>query len=349
MNNAIQRVRRRKLAFFLIVLCGLILLLFLVKNLLISFLLAFVGFYLLSPVVDLLERRGFSRTLSVTLPFAVFSVAVLVLSQLFLPSLLSQFGSLKSDLPRYVGAAQGILTRLQTGLSDFTTPETAFEIAQQIEVRIFSWARDLFEDLPSHVSNSLTVLFLAPFLCFFLLLDGRHFTRQLLSFVPNQFFELALNLQYEISSQMGSFVRARLLESLIVGLLVATGLFLIGFKYALVLALVAAVLNLIPYIGPFIGALPAFLVAVANGVDSSVYLWLTVIYGGAQIVDTVFILPVLVAKIVNLHPVTVVLSVLIGSQVLGVLGMIVSIPFASALKVTGIALYQHLTQFRDGG
>lgn len=348
MNN-VQKIRRRKLVFFLLILGGLFALLIFVKNLLVSFLLAFVAYYLLLPLVDQLERRGVSRMLSVAVPFGGFSIVLVLLSQIFLPSLMAQIGSLQNDLPRFISTVQGLMLRLQSNLSDFTSPALAMEVTQQMEVRLMAWVRDIFEDLPTHISNSLTVLFLAPFLCFFMLLDGRTWSRQLLAVVPNQFFELALNLQYEISSQMGGFIRARLLESVIVGLLVAIGLFLIDFKYALVLALVAALLNLIPYIGPVIGAIPAFVIAAANGADSTTFVAITLIYGGAQVVDVVLILPLLVAKIVNLHPVTVVLSVIIGSQVLGILGMLISIPLTSALKVTGIALYQHMTQFRDGG
>lgn len=345
--SRIRRVHYRKLLFFLGALLLLFLCLTLVKNLLVSFLLAFVGYYLMAPFVDVFERRGLSRSLATLLPFLVITLAVVITAQLFLPLLLKQFGSLKGDLPRYIEGTQRLLHTAETGLNDLVPASSLEGISEQIQNKVVQWAKDIFDGLPEHISNSLTVLFLAPFLAFFMLIDGRDWVRQLLALVPNQFFELVLNLHHQISTQMGGFIRARLLESLIVGLLVALGLVIIGFPYALVLAVIAAVLNLIPYIGPIIGALPAFLIALVNDGGSSAYLWLTVIYVGAQIIDTIVIVPFLVAKIVNLHPVTVVLAVLVGSQMMGVLGMVISIPVASMLKVTLGAIYRHLTEFRE--
>ncbi|MBX2987972.1 MAG: AI-2E family transporter [Bdellovibrionaceae bacterium] len=343
----IRKLRRRKLLFFVSVLLGFFVLVFFVRNLLVSALLAFVGFYLITPLVDLLERRGMPRITSVLVPFVTLTAVFFLATQWLLPSFVSQFGSLKGDLPRYLEKAQRLSVEIEAQAGHFLPPETAARLTAQVEERLLLWAHRIFEGLPNYVSDSLTVLFLAPFLCFFMLLDGRSLVRQLLAIVPNHYFELVMNLQHEISFQMGGFIRARLLESLIVGVLVAAGLMIMDFKYALVLALFAAVLNLIPYVGPVIGALPAYLLAFLGGATSGEFLALTVIYGGAQVIDAALILPILVAKIVNLHPVTVVLSIMIGSQLMGVLGMIISIPVTSALKVTLSALYQHLTQFRD--
>lgn len=145
---------------------------------------------------------------------------------------------------------------------------------------------------------------------------------------------------------MGGFIRARLLESIIVSICIWLGLFSLGFPYSLVLAIFAGVMNVIPYLGPVFGALPAVVISFANGGNSSDLLWILAVYGGAQVLDTVVIVPFVVAKIVNLHPVTVVLAVLIGSQFMGILGMIISIPVFSALKVSSIALYRHFTDFR---
>jgi putative permease len=179
-----------------------------------------------------------------------------------------------------------------------------------------------------------------------MLLDGKDYVRRLLSLVPNNLFELALNLSHQISEQMGGFVRARILESFLVGFMIWLGLLILGFPYALILALFAALMNVIPYLGPFIGAVPALVICLANSHPDSTLLWIIAIYAIAQILDIVFIIPFVVAKIVDLHPVTVVLAVIVGSQVMGILGMIISIPLFSAFKVSASAIYKHLTDFR---
>ena len=164
--------------------------------------------------------------------------------------------------------------------------------------------------------------------------------------MPNHIFELTLNLYYQINSQVGQFVRARFLEALIVAVVVWIGLWILDFPFAILLALFAGVTNLIPYIGPIIGAIPAILIAIINGETTFTLLVVCGIYGLAQVIDMFFIIPLVVAKLVNLHPVTVVVAMIVGAQVLGILGMIISIPVASALKVTFTNIYQHLVEFR---
>jgi putative permease len=343
----VEKIRARKLFFFLMALFFLIAMVLFVKNLLVSFILAFVMFFLLNPLVDYLERRGFGRLSATLIPFAGMTLAAAILMPLFIPTLVGQFDSLRTDFPKYLGGITGLITEIQTRYSGFFSSVYKTDIAIEAQEKITIFAQNIFKELPEHISNSLTVLFLSPFLAFFMLLDGRELVRKLLALVPNNFFELVLNLNYQISTQMGGFVRARLLESIIVGLVLWIGLIIIGFPYALVLALVGGLLNLIPYLGPIIGAVPAFLIALINGVSPSEYLSLCMVYASAQIVDIVFVIPFVVAKIVDLHPVTVVLAVLIGAQVMGILGMIISIPLASTLKVTFSAVYRHLTEFRD--
>ncbi|MBK8202259.1 MAG: AI-2E family transporter [Bdellovibrionales bacterium] len=221
------------------------------------------------------------------------------------------------------------------------------DISQKVELTLTSWTSSLFDDLPSILQKLFTTLLLAPFLTFFLLKDGRRFSKIILSLVPNNIFEMILNLYSQVNDQIGQFVRARLMESIFVGLLMWIGLFAIGARYATLLAVFAALTNLIPYVGPFIGAVPALVMALING-ESSLFFFLTVmVYMITQLVDMLFIIPLVVAKIVDLHPVTVILAIIVGAQLMGVLGMIISIPVASALKVTVTSVYVHLVGFRS--
>ena len=188
-------------------------------------------------------------------------------------------------------------------------------------------------------------MFLSPFIGFFLIKDGRSFARSLLNIVPNSIFEMALNLQYQINDQIAHYLRARILEAAIVGLVVLAGLMAIGFPYATVLAIFAGVTNLIPYIGPIVGAVPAVIIALINQESQFLLFVVVAVYAVAQLIDMFILIPLVVAKIVDLHPVTVILAVIIGAQLLGVLGMLISIPVFSAIKVTFVSVYKHLTDF----
>jgi putative permease len=347
LSSAIERERRAKLFFFISALVLLLATLIFVQNMLVSFILAFVTYYLIAPVVDFLERRGLPRLWATTIPFLLITVGVTVCGILFFPLLLSQVQTLQSSAPQYIESASQLLNRFESQISQYSSVVGANDYHINIQPRLTDWMTANMDRLPTLISQSLTILLLVPFFAFFMLLDGRDFMRGILNLVPNGIFELILNLNHQIGTQVGGFIRARLLESIVVGILVGAGLMIMGFPYALLLALIAGLLNVIPYLGPVIGALPAFLIALVNGGSSSDLLILLMIYGTAQVIDAVILVPFLVAKIVDLHPVTVVLAILIGSQLGGVVGMIICIPVFSALKVTTIAIYRHMTHFRN--
>jgi putative permease len=254
--------------------------------------------------------------------------------------------ALKDAFPKYMETANKLLENLENETTSVLAKVYPVDLRASVQPQIIGYAQSVFQDLPDIVSKSLAIFLLTPFFAYFMLLDGRDFVRKLLSLVPNHFFELGLNLNHQIGGQMGGFIRAKILESSLVGFVIWLGLVILGFPYALVLAVFAGILNIIPYLGPFIGVIPALLIAFSNEGSNPVLVWILIIYALAQILDIVFIVPFVVAKIVDLHPVTVILVIIAGSQMMGVLGMIISIPFFSAAKVSAIAIYKHLTDFR---
>jgi len=313
---------------------------------LVSFLLAFVFSYMLSPLVNFLERKGINRTLSISIVFALFTVLFGGVVFATSPFISNQVTSLKLELPKYIEGTTLLIEDTEEKLTAFSGKLFNIDISNQVETTLLSWTSLIFEDLPKLVTKLFTILILAPFFAFFLLKDGRYFSKILLSMVPNNIFEMVLNLYSQINEQIGQFVRARLLEAAFVGLLVWIGLSILNIPYATLLAIFAALTNLIPYIGPVIGAIPAFIIVLINGNTTLVLFFVTLVYLLTQIIDVLFLVPLVVAKIVDLHPITVVIAIIIGAQLMGVLGMLISIPVASALKVTVTSVYLHLTGFR---
>ncbi len=344
---SLQKQKRIQTFFFALILLGIVLLLSLVHNLFIMFLLSLVTFFLLSPAVNFFERRGLSRLNATLIPFLGMTAFFAILVVYFSPSLFDQATSLQEKIPAYLKTFQDFTGQWQTKLaSDFKfLPKDLFQVP--LQDYLLNWLGSAMAGLPEILSQSLTILFLVPLFAFFMLLEGRVLVRLILQFAPNHLFELFLNLNYQISSQIGGFIRARLIETVIISLVTWVGLGVLGFPYALLLAVLAGILNVIPYIGPVIGALPAFALALSNPELGAPYFWLFVIYGMGQLIDTVILVPFLVAKIVNLHPVTVIVSILVGAQFMGILGMIICIPLMSTLKVSFNSIYGHLTEFRN--
>ncbi len=345
--NAVILERRIKLVFFLAALILLLLAVAKIENFMISLILGFVTSYMLAPLVDLLERKGFSRQWATVIPFLGLTIGIVIAIQLVVPRLTEQVATLKTNLPKYVEVATGLFTRAESEVVGIIKTVYPGDITSTVQPHILGWATDFFQGLPNYISKSLMILFLTPLLAFFILLDGRQFVRSFLTLVPNNFFELALNLNHQIGSQIGGFIRARFVQSTLVGAVIWIGLMILGFPYALVLAVVGGILNVIPYLGPLIAVVPAVLISLSGGTDGSELAWIAIIYTTAQVLDAALITPFVVARIVNLHPVTVILVIIVGSQMMGVLGMIICIPIFSALKVSTIAIYKHLTDFRS--
>ena len=342
----LQREQLIRLVSFLGVIGLFFVILLTVENMLVSSLLAFVFSYMLSPVVNFLERKGIHRILAIIIVFALVTLLFGGLVSATFPFISDQVTSLKSELPKYIEGTIRMIEDTEERLASFSGTLFTVDISDQVETTLLGWTSSIFEDLPTLVTKLFTTLILAPFFAFFFLKDGRTFSKILLAMVPNNIFEMVLNLYSQINGQIGQFVRARLLEAAFVGVVVWVGLFVLGARYATLLAIFAALTNLIPYIGPFIGAVPALIIALING-ESTLGLFLVMmVYLAAQIVDALFLIPMVVAKIVDLHPITVVIAIIIGAQLMGVLGMLISIPVASALKVTITSVYLHLTGFR---
>ncbi|MCB0406659.1 MAG: AI-2E family transporter [Bdellovibrionales bacterium] len=340
-------LNRIKLISFLGVLAAVLFLILNVNNLLVSSLLAFVISYLLGPYVNYLERLGISRLIAVTITFVAVSTLLGIAVSAILPPIASQLGLLKSEFPKYVQGLTQLMADTEERFQILAGSYFSIDLSEHVESALSPWTKALFFDFPSFITKSVTTLLLAPFIAFFMIKDGKVISRNLLNLVPNSIFETTLSLYHQINDQMGHFVRARLLEAMIVGCLTWVGLFIIGFPYATILALFAALTNLIPYVGPIIGAIPAISISIING-DSSFELFLVCsVYFTAQLIDAAFIIPLVVAKIVDLHPITVIVAIIAGAQVLGVVGMLISIPVASIIKVTVSTVYRHLTDYRS--
>lgn len=330
----------------LVILLFIGLIIFSVENLLISIMLAFVINYLLAPIVNWVERTGLSRKITVAALFTLITVLFWLGIYLLFPSFTAQLISFKNELPKYMEGMSNMIENMEQRLNTSVFSFSPMDMSHKMNSVIPLISAYMLEGLPNLISSSLSVLILAPFFAFFMLLDGHSAIKKLLSLVPNNMFELALNLQYQMNTQLGDFIRARLFEAGIVGLVVWIGLSMTGFPYAALLGIFAGLMNLIPYIGPVFGAIPAVLIALVNGVPGLTFIMVTLVYLVAQLIDTLVIIPVVVAKIVDLHPVFVVIIIIIGAQVSGIIGMIISIPVACMLKLVIKTLFDHLIKFQ---
>jgi putative permease len=346
-QKIIRRERRIRLFAVSLMIAGGLWVILAIPGMLSSFLLGFVITFTFKPIVNFFERKGLGRTTSVLIPFIVSGGLLVGASSALIPKLTEQVSALQTELPKYMATISELAKKNSTKLNKVVAQFSDVDLSAEA----IAWAQKnssaFVTSLPNWVSTILSTMILAPFFAFFMLKDGRGFSKKLLGMVPNNLFELSLNLHFQIIQQMGGFIRARFLESVLVGAIVWVGLYALNFPYALFLGVLAGITNIIPYIGPIIGAAPAIIIALANQHTPLMIALIGAIYVMAQVLDMLLVIPLVVAKIVDLHPVTVVIVIIIGGQVMGILGMIISIPVASILKLTFIEFYHHVVDFRS--
>jgi putative permease len=169
--------------------------------------------------------------------------------------------------------------------------------------------------------------------------------RATVALTPNRYFEMVHDLFYLVSHQMAHFIRGRLLEAFIVGAVVTAGLSMTDIRYAPILGLVAGVTNLVPYIGPIVGMIPGILIALIDLGMGGQFWWIVIVYFliAQVLVDNFILIPILISRVANLHPLWVILAIIMGGKLYGVLGMIIGVPVASIAKIAILEIRHYRT------
>jgi len=327
-----------------------------IPGLLSSFLIAVIMVNIFAPAVNFFERRGWSRSLAILIILVIILVVAVVLAMLLSNLLVSEYYNFADKLEEHRGMLNKVFKRwvseleIQLGLDKS-------EFGQQLIDTGQVWLSKALQSAGAGVTTLITWLMVVPLLLFFFLLDGHRIKRTFIGFIPNRYFEMTLNIQQKTSEIVGSFIRAKMIESVVVGVCALAGFWVAGLfwerlNYAFFLAIMVGLFNVIPYLGPVIGAVPVLFVAVmqyvllpqsyaeAGAIGAMAPSWapviaIVVVLLFAQAVDNIYLIPVVLGGSVNVHPLVVLLSVLLGAKMLGIIGMIISIPLASMVQTAG--------------
>jgi putative permease len=290
---------------------------------------------LCSPVVAAIERRGQPRPLAILIVFSTLGLASAAAILSTLESGQEQWTNFKLEAPAYFERTVEALRARESSLKE----RFPFLESTKPTEAVIAWGKSTGEwfvkNGASLVGDLLTWLFIVPLLTFFMLNDGPALRRRLFQMVPNRYFETTFAVTHDIGSAISDYLRAKLVEAFLVGLMVFAGLALIGAPYALVLGVFAGATNILPYLGPLLGMVPGLLIASLGPAPSHLAWGIIAVYLIANLIDNVVIFPIIVAKLVDLHPLVLIVAVIIGQQYYGLIGMLISIPVASALKVIG--------------
>lgn len=303
--------------------------------------------FLLSPVVNFMENRGVDRLLAVLLVFAIIIFVAVLAFEFLVPMVTHELNlmaqALKSQSPTE------FIEKLQTSLGDRFPVLANPEVQQELRGRLGGILNSLFQRsiaLILDVFSAVVSFVMVAFVTFFFLKDGRRMQKAVISWVPNRYFEMSLNILHKVGVQLGRYIRGQLLVALIVGTLAVIALRLLNIRYSLFIGAIAGLANMIPYFGPIVGGVPAVVVALIDTGSFGVVVSVIVAFASIQLFENVLISPFIVSKSVELHPLTIILVILIGGQMMGLFGMLLAVPAASIIKVTARELYWGFTHYR---
>jgi putative permease len=305
--------------------------------------LAYVLSLTLTPIVNYLMGLGISRTLSIVLLFMALAFLVVIPLMKIMPVISLETQYVQDSIPRI---EQYFFTQYEM-LRDFIKLKTGHEIQNtyilQFLDELRAGAGSFATHLPNYLANLMEWIFLVPFFTFFIIRDSVSFKKTLLSFTPNIIFERFYYVTHVFNRQLGNYFFAKFVEAIIVGGIITVGLLVMEIKYAVILGFVAGLTNIVPYVGPFLGVIPAIVLAMVEyGLTSSTLGAVLILYAIANVVDVFFVFPFLVSKIVNLHPMIVAISVIVGSHYMGITGMVISIPVVAAIKLITTEIYNEI-------
>jgi putative permease len=305
--------------------------------------LAYILSLALNPIVNWLMRFHLSKTKATVVIFVLLAFFVGIPLFKVIPVLSLQTQDFQYSIPQieqYIIAQYGLVT-------EFIKAKTGHEVADgyifQTLTQLETWASDFVVKLPTYLATLFEWIFLVPFFTFFMIRDADSFKKTFLSFTPNTIFERFYYVMHVFNRQLGDYFFAKFVEAVIVGGIITLGLLIMGVNYAVILGLVAGLTNIVPYVGPILGLIPAlFLIMLEHGLTSPTMGAVLILYAVANSVDVFFVFPFLVSKIVNLHPMIVAISVIVGSHYAGITGMVISIPVVAAMKLIITEIYNEI-------
>ncbi len=287
--------------------------------------------YLLEGLVQLLQKRRVPRRAAVLIVFIFFMVSFMALLVILLPLVSRQVGQLLQQLPEMFAKGQSLLIQLPERYPDYITTEQIQQITTSLSAQITGFARGLLSYSMASVRGLIAViiyLVLVPLMIFFFLKDKQVITEWVKGFLPDN-RGLAREVWLEVNQQFANYVRGKMLEILIIGVVTYIVFVAMGLDFAVLLALLTGLSVLVPYIGVTVVFLPVALVAFFQWGPTADTLWVMLAYGIIQIFDGNLLAPLLLSRVVNLHPVAIIVAVLVFGGFYGVVGLLFAIPLAT--------------------
>ncbi|MCH5138390.1 AI-2E family transporter [Clostridiaceae bacterium UIB06] len=339
-----KEIKRKKIykyiIFFLVILLVVLISLksSVIREVLFMLFISFTIAYTLKPIQKKMEQRGLNKSTAALILICMLILIVLATFVILIPSMLKESLNLNNTLE----SIQRFVDKFYLKLKPISNNKTMYIIMDNIYEKINNYLigelANIFDGLVKVWQNIVTIAVI-PIIVYYFLSDGDYIENKLLNFLPVKSRNMVKKISCDIDKILGRYIVSQLLLCMIIG--VATFIILIGLKvnFPVILSLLNAFFNIVPYFGPIFGAVPAILIALIDSPQQA--LWTAVWLYMLQQIEGNILSPKITGDSISMHPLTVILLLIIGGEVAGFLGMILAVPLGVIVKV----IYEDLNYY----
>lgn len=333
-----------------------------------SLLIGIIFAYIIDPIVNFLERKGIKRPFGVIIVYITTFIIFAILLVTVIPKTITELTNLLASLPPMMDSLSKALTKfflklaedyninippsflnMLKGSSNVQDTANAAANAQDPLTNIFNsftntvntilaniqksaleGMRSVVVKLYGFVTSTLKIVLVLIF-SFYFSIGKDKYLKSLKKSIPNKYREDVNYLAIRIDTSLQQFIRGRLLLALFVGFFTMVYLLILGVDFAIVIGMITCIADIIPYIGPFLGFIPAVLFAFMDAPLKA--LWVSILFVSIQWAENNILAPKLIGDSTGLSPLTVLISIIIGGGIFGIWGMVVSVPLVSVALI----------------
>lgn len=288
--------------------------------------------YLFNPIINYLEKKNINRLKGVFILYLSILTGILIFLFLVIPRSSTEIKRLVTNMPIYMENitewVDEFYNRYYSTLGDL--PPLFHGIQQVVMENIVGIENVVVNGVKTFLGgiiktfSKLISLVLTPILTFYFLVDKDYFKSKLIGFIPLKYRRESKELFLEIDNSLSKFVRGKIIMAAYVGITTSIILLIMGIDFALVIGFVTGIADIIPYVGPFLGFLPAvFFAAISSPIKA---LWVGILFVLIQWVENNILAPKVIGDTTGIHPLIILISIIIGGGIFGVLGMILAVP-----------------------
>ena len=310
-------------------------------------LLVFVALFLatlLHPAARALAKYKIPKGVTVIFLYLVlFAVAILVVG-LLLPPIIEQSSQLIGSFGKSWTALAGNVQALKQFSNTYGLSANVQAGVQSLEQQIGNAASGLLSTL-GNVFGGVAGLVVVLVMAYYMVVQEKEAREAFKNFVPEQYKELASNVVRRVEEKIGQWLIGQMALCLVIGVLYFIGLSVIGIQSALILSIFGGFTELVPYLGPFLGAIPVVILAMSDSPLKALLACIVIVV--IQQAEGHIIVPKVMQKAVGINPLVSIIALLVGAQLFGMVGLLLAIPVATSASVALTEVYKYLKLQRE--